>query len=113
MTLMWKEKKFKNSEQGNLYFLEKSLFSLAVGSIGFFVGTLFDLVIVRMQADKRPDSPDEMRRNYKNVQNAFNRIIKEEKFKNLWISSYTTIIRASMLNLTMMVSYDETKGRLS
>ena len=54
-----------------------------------------------------------MRRNYKNVFSAFNRIIKEEKFKNLWTGSFATIMRASVLNLTMMVSYDETKERLS
>ena len=66
-----------------------------------------------MQADKRPDLPDEMRRNYKNVFSALNKIIKEEKFTNLWTGSYATIIRASVLNLAMMVSYDETKERLS
>lgn len=44
------------------------------GGFGSFVGTPFDLVLVRMQADST--LPEVERRNYKNVFDAFGRIVK-------------------------------------
>ena len=60
-----------------------------------------------MQADNR--LPPEERRNYKNVVDAFRRIIKDEGFFALWRGATPTVIRAIVLNLAMLSSYDEVK----
>jgi solute carrier family 25 oxoglutarate transporter 11 len=53
------------------------------------------------------------RRNYKNVFNAFSRIVKEEGVTTLWRGSVTTMVRAMFLNLGMLAPYDEAKERLN
>ncbi len=63
-----------------------------------------------MQADAR--LPVAERRNYKNVVDAFKRITKEEGFLALWRGATPTVIRAVVLNLAMLVSYEEVKERL-
>jgi solute carrier family 25 oxoglutarate transporter 11 len=60
-----------------------------------------------MQADSR--LPLAERRNYKNVIDAFSRIIKDEGFMSLWRGATPTVIRAVVLNLAMLSSYDEVK----
>lgn len=64
-----------------------------------------------MQADAR--LPEAERRNYKNVVDAFKRITKEEGFLALWRGATPTVIRAMVLNLAMLASYDEAKERLA
>lgn len=96
----------------NLSVLEKTACSLIAGSIGSFVGTPCDLVLVRMQADKRPEIPIEQRRNYKNVFDAFSRVISEEGATKLWTGGLITVVRACAMNFWMLVSYDESKERL-
>lgn len=63
-----------------------------------------------MQADNQ--LPVEERRNYKNVFDAFRRITKEEGILGLWRGATPTIVRAIVLNLAMLVSYDEVKEKL-
>jgi solute carrier family 25 oxoglutarate transporter 11 len=53
-----------------------------------------------------------MRRNYKNVFEAFTRISKDEGVKSLWTGGLITITRASIMNIFMLVSYYECKERL-
>lgn len=60
-----------------------------------------------MQADAR--LPEAERRNYKNVVDAFRRIIKDEGVAALWRGATPTVIRAIVLNLAMLSSYDEVK----
>lgn len=96
----------------NLSVLEKTACSFIAGSIGSFVGTPCDLVLVRMQADKRPEVPIEQRRNYKNVFDAFSRVIREEGVRKLWTGGAITVVRACSMNMWMLVSYDESKERL-
>jgi len=74
------------------------------------VGTPADLVLIRMQSDST--LPVEQRRNYKNVIDAFSRIVREEGFLSLWKGCAPTVVRAMALNLGMLVSYDESKERL-
>jgi solute carrier family 25 oxoglutarate transporter 11 len=81
------------------------------GGLGSFVGTPCDLVLVRMQADST--LPEVERRNYKNVFDAFGRIIKEEGVTSLWNGAGPTILRACALNVAMLVTYDEVKERLT
>ena len=92
---------------------EKTICSLIAGSVGSFFGTPFDLILVRMQADRRIELPESMRRNYKNVFEAFTRISKEEGIQSLWTGGLITITRACSMNIFMLVSYEESKERLS
>jgi solute carrier family 25 oxoglutarate transporter 11 len=83
-------------------------------SIAGFVGALFanpaDLALVRMQADNQ--LPVAERRNYKNVFDAFGRIAKEDGVSGLWRGATPTVIRAVVLNLAMLASYDEAKEKV-
>ena len=66
-----------------------------------------------MQADNRIELLEKSRRNYKNVFEAFIRIAKEDGIRSLWTGGLITITRACTMNLFMLVSYDETKERLT
>jgi solute carrier family 25 oxoglutarate transporter 11 len=89
----------KNNVNGgaNLSAFQKTYCSLAAGSIGSFIGTPCDLVLVRMQADST--LPVEERRGYKNVFDAFKRIVTEEGVTSLWNGAGPTILRACALNV--------------
>lgn len=80
-------------------------------SIAGFIGALFanpaDLALIRMQADNQ--LPLAERRNYKNVFHAFATITKEDGFTGLWRGGVPTVVRAVILNLTMLATYDEAK----
>jgi solute carrier family 25 oxoglutarate transporter 11 len=80
------------------------------GGIGSLAGTPADLVLIRMQSDAV--LPPELRRNYKNVIDAFFRITREEGILSCWKGAAPTVVRAMSLNLGMLVSYDEAKERL-
>ncbi len=90
-----------------LSFLQKAACSSFAGFIGSLVGNPADLSLVRMQADAR--LPVEQRRNYTSVVNAFSRIVKDEGVAALWRGATPTVIRAIVLNLAMLSSYDEAK----
>ena len=51
------------------------------------------------------------RRNYKGVFDSFARIIREEGVVTLWRGCTPTIFRAMVINLAMLVSFDEVKER--
>lgn len=94
----------------NMSAWQKVYSSLLAGGIGSVVGTPADLVLIRMQSDST--LPVEQRRNYKNVIDAFSRIVTEEGALSLWKGCAPTVVRAMSLNLGMLVSYDESKERL-
>ena len=83
------------------------------GALGSLIGCPCDLVLVRMQADKRPGISDAERRNYKGLFDAFKRIVSEEGIKSLWTGGTMTIVRAISMNVSMLVSYAEAKERIS
>lgn len=95
----------------NLTAFQKTYASLTAGAIGAFVGTPCDLVLVRMQSDKT--LPEAERRNYRNVFDAFRRIVSEEGITTCWNGASPTIARAMSLNVAMLVTYDEAKERLT
>lgn len=100
----------KQNNGKDLSFFQKSICSLTAGFIGSIVGNPADLALIRIQNDTA--LPAEERRNYKNVFDAFNRIVKEEGVMALWRGCIPTIIRACALNLGMLGPYDEVKERL-
>lgn len=77
--------------------LQKTGASLTAGAIGSFIGTPCDLVLVRMQSDST--LPLSERRNYKNVFDAFRRIVAEEGITSCWSGAAPTIARAMSLNV--------------
>jgi len=87
--------------------LQRAAASLFAGGFGSFIGNPCDLALVRMQADAT--LPPAERRNYKNVVDAFTRIVKEEGVTALWRGAVPTVLRASALNVFMLVSYDGAK----
>ena len=97
-----------NTNKGeNLSALQRAGCSMMAGALGSFVGNPCDLALVRMQADAT--LPEAERRNYKNVVDAFSRIVSEEGVTALWRGSVPTMTRAVSLNVSMLVSYDTAK----
>ena len=81
---------------GPISFFQRAGCSLTAGALGSFIGNPCDLALVRMQADST--LPAEQRRNYKNVFDAFSRIVKEEGVTSCWKGSVPTMLRAMSLN---------------
>ena len=77
--------------------LQKTGASLFAGGFGAFIGTPCDLVLVRMQSDST--LPEGERRNYKNVFDAFRRIVSEEGLASCWNGAGPTMLRAMSLNV--------------
>jgi solute carrier family 25 (mitochondrial oxoglutarate transporter), member 11 len=89
----------------------KVVCALTAGFLGSLIGNPADLALIRMQADTA--LPLDQRRNYKNVFNAFSRIVSEEGLFALWKGCEPTVVRAMVLNLGMLAPYDEVKERLN
>lgn len=91
-------------------FLEKAGCSMFAGSFGSFVGNPCDVALIRLQADT--SLPVEERRNYTGALNALRRIPVEEGITACWIGAVPTMARATMLNMSMMITYDTVKEKL-
>ena len=101
----------KNVNSGaNLSPLQKAYSSLITGAIGSFVGNPFDVVLVRMQADKT--LPVAERRNYPNVFVALYRVAKAEGIKAYLNGVIPTMLRATFMNIAQLMTYEEVKERL-
>jgi solute carrier family 25 oxoglutarate transporter 11 len=75
--------------------------------LGSIVGNPADLALIRLQADQT--LAPEQRRNYKNVVDAFQRIVKEEGVLALWKGSVPTVARAMSLNAGQLATFEELK----
>lgn len=93
-----------------LSFAQKAGCASFAGFIGSLVGNPADLILVRMQADKR--LPVAERRNYTGTANALVKIVSEEGILGLWRGATPTVIRAVVLNLAMLATYDEAKEQI-
>lgn len=95
-------------KHGKVPFAEKTILSMFAGFCGAMIGNPSDVTLVRFQSDHT--LPKAERRNYKNVFDAFARIVKEEGIMKLWRGSAPTIVRAMSMNLGQLVSFDEFKS---
>lgn len=95
----------------NISFGQKCIASLLAGAIGAFVGNPADLALIRLQTDAT--LPEEQRRHYKHVGDAFTRIAREEGPTALWKGVGPTMVRAMALNLGMLGPYDQAKEMLT
>ena len=77
---------------------------LTAGAVGACVGSPADLVLIRMQADAT--LPLEQRQNYRNEFHALYRIVSEEGVLALWRGAGPTVVRAMVLNMGMLASYE-------
>ncbi|KAK9875425.1 hypothetical protein WA026_007818 [Henosepilachna vigintioctopunctata] len=87
----------KQSIQGESSFLTKVGIAGLTGAAGGFVGTLADMVNVRMQNDIK--LPLEKRRNYKNAIDGIWRVYKEEGLLRLWSGTSTATSRAIFMTI--------------
>lgn len=90
--------------------VQNSLASLLSGAVGSFIGNPADLALIRMQSDN--NLPLKERRNYKNVFDAIIRIIREEGVFTLWRGSMPTVLRAMVMNFSLMVPFEFAKIRM-
>lgn len=88
----------------------RALNSLIAGAIGSAIANPCDLALVRMQSDMT--LPEEQRRNYRNVFHAFQSILKDEGFMDLYRGCSPTVARAMALNISMLFTYDIVKKQL-
>jgi solute carrier family 25 oxoglutarate transporter 11 len=87
--------------------LKKMQFAITAGVFGCMVGNPSDLVLVRFQGDST--LPPELRRNYRNVFDAFRTIIKEEGLFTLWRGSSVTMGRAIAITCGQLTTFGEFK----
>lgn len=83
---------------------------MAAGAVGAFLATPTEVPLVRMTIDGR--LPPEQRRAYRNIFDAFYRIVKEEGPFTLFRGASPTIVRAMAFNGTLLATYSETKELL-
>lgn len=97
--------------QKNISFGQKCIASIIAGGIGAFIGNPADLTLIRLQTDAT--LPVDQRRHYKNVGDAFYRICTEEGVTSLWKGVGPTMVRAMVLNLGMLGTYDQAKEMIT
>ncbi|XP_026748328.2 mitochondrial 2-oxoglutarate/malate carrier protein-like [Galleria mellonella] len=98
------------AEYGVPSFSMKILMGMTAGGIGAFIGTPAEVSLIRMTADGR--LPPEKRRNYKNVFNALNRIVREEGVTALWRGAVPTVTRAMVVNAAQLGTYSQARELL-
>ncbi len=98
----------KNKREPNLF--ENTAASLFSGAVGSIVGNPADLALIRMQSDN--NLPLSERRNYKNVFDAIIRIVREEGVSTLWRGSTPTVVRAMVMNFSLLVPFEAVKKQL-
>mgnify|MGYP001607857374 CR=1 FL=1 len=101
---------FKNQDKGNVSFIKKSISSMTAGAIAAVFANPADLILVRMQSDGL--LPPEQRRNYKNVFEAFSKVIKDEGIIRLWRGCGPTAFRAVVINWSLLAPFEELKDQL-
>ena len=103
--------KAKKEKGQSITLSERAFCSVAAGGLGSIFGNPADLALIRMQTDKT--LPEDQRRNYKHVFDAFSRIVREEGVLSLWRGCTPTIVRAMALNLGMLAPFDYCKEKFS
>ncbi|KAH8295767.1 hypothetical protein KR018_008263, partial [Drosophila ironensis] len=81
---------------------------IGAGAVGAMVGNPAEVALIRMMADNR--LPEAERRNYKNVADAFIRIVKDEGVTTLWRGCMPTVARAMVVNMVQLASYSQLKA---
>eukprot|EP00729_Bicosta_minor_P014459 gene14460-3539_t len=107
ITSVAKVKERFTDEEGNIPFMAKAGTALVSGGVASFVCCPVEVVLVRMQADSR--LPEAQRRGYTNPGNALVRIAREEGVQTYWRGAVPTMVRASVVAMTQLATYDQAK----
>eukprot|EP00823_Brevimastigomonas_motovehiculus_P008606 TRINITY_DN7910_c0_g1_i1.p1 TRINITY_DN7910_c0_g1~~TRINITY_DN7910_c0_g1_i1.p1 ORF type:complete len:312 (-),score=54.82 TRINITY_DN7910_c0_g1_i1:17-952(-) len=91
-------------------FLKKATAGLLAGAGASFLSCPVEVALVRMQADGR--MPAAERRNYKGVFNALVRVGREEGITTYWRGAMPTVLRAMVVNVSQVATYDQLKFTL-
>ncbi|XP_017070730.1 mitochondrial 2-oxoglutarate/malate carrier protein [Drosophila eugracilis] len=83
---------------------------IVAGAFGAMFGNPAEVALVRMMSDNRLMPED--RRNYKNVGDAFVKIVKDEGVVALWRGCLPTVGRAMVVNMVQLASYSLMKNHL-
>uniref|UniRef100_A0A6P4E245 Mitochondrial 2-oxoglutarate/malate carrier protein n=1 Tax=Drosophila rhopaloa TaxID=1041015 RepID=A0A6P4E245_DRORH len=83
---------------------------IMAGAFGAMFGNPAEVALIRMMSDNR--LLPEHRRNYKNVGEAFMRIVKDEGVVTLWRGCLPTVGRAMVVNMVQLASYSLMKNHL-
>jgi len=92
-------------------FFAKAGMGLTAGAIGAFCGTPADVALIRMCVDNR--LPENERRNYKSVFDAWRRIAGEEGVAALWTGCGPTIGRAMVVNVCQLCCQTQAKQEIA
>ncbi|KAH8286330.1 hypothetical protein KR054_007045 [Drosophila jambulina] len=103
MELNWYRKSFDTDPS----LVASLVMGIAAGGFGAMFGNPADVAMVRMMADNR--LPSSERRKYKNVGDAFVRIVKDEGVLTLWRGCLPTVGRAMIVNMVQLASYSQLK----
>ncbi|XP_037720414.1 mitochondrial 2-oxoglutarate/malate carrier protein [Drosophila subpulchrella] len=111
MELDWYRKNYENDPS----VVATMTMGIAAGAFGAFFGNPADVALIRMMSDNRLMPED--RRNYKNVGDAFVKIVKDEGVMALWRGCLPTVGRAMVINMVQLGSYslmkDQFRGYLN
>nr|CAL25806.1 CG18418 [Drosophila melanogaster]CAL25808.1 CG18418 [Drosophila melanogaster]CAL25811.1 CG18418 [Drosophila melanogaster]CAL25815.1 CG18418 [Drosophila melanogaster] len=106
MELDWYRKNFGNYPS----MVASMTMGIVAGAFGAMCGNPAEVALIRMMSDNRLMPED--RRNYKNVGDAFVRIVKDEGVVALWRGCLPTVGRAMVVNMVQLASYSLMKNQL-
>ncbi|CAM9404609.1 unnamed protein product [Discosporangium mesarthrocarpum] len=95
----------------SLMFMMRLLIGIVSGGIAAFCACPVEVCLVRMQADG--NLPLSEKRHYKGVLNALFRIAREEGVLQYWRGAGPTVLRAMVVSVSQIVTYDQAKEVLS
>ncbi|CAG9331690.1 unnamed protein product [Blepharisma stoltei] len=88
----------EHSGQPTIPFVKKAFYSIFSGGLASFLVNPLDLTMVRLRYDHKQ---------YSGIFDAQRKMIKEEGIFTFWKGSVPTILRAMIINFTMLATYDE------
>ncbi|CAD0113623.1 unnamed protein product [Aureobasidium uvarum] len=90
--------------------LALALMAASSGFTGSVCSNFADVVCLRMQAD--PGLPPELRRNYKNIADGVQKMVRAEGWNSIWTGVWLGAGRAAIATATQLAGYDVIKREL-
>ncbi|WWC88747.1 uncharacterized protein L201_003660 [Kwoniella dendrophila CBS 6074] len=99
-----------HTDTGPIPFYKMAFAGTVAGTIAGTLGNPFEIMMVRMQADRA--KPLESRYNYRNPIHGIYRMIVDEGAGSLWRGVVPNALRAALMNMGQLASYDYSKRLL-